>query len=61
MKLESHFDQFLTGTVNLNQSRIDTLDSRLAAVEFHAGSSALRALGHEGRGLFIQERDPEGR
>lgn len=33
MKLESHFDQFLTDTVNLNQSRIDALDSRLQAVE----------------------------
>jgi hypothetical protein len=33
MKLESHFEEFLTGTVNLNQSRIDILDARLQAVE----------------------------
>jgi hypothetical protein len=33
MKLEAHFDQLLTGTVNLNQSRIDTLDARLETVE----------------------------
>ncbi len=33
MKLASHFDEFLAGTVNLNQSRIDILYSRLGAVE----------------------------
>lgn len=32
MRLVLYFDEFLSDTVNLNQSRIDTLDSRLAAV-----------------------------
>jgi hypothetical protein len=32
MRLTGHFDELLTATVNLNQSRIDILDGRLAAV-----------------------------
>ena len=32
MKLVDHFDAFLTDTVNLNQTRIDTLTDRVAAI-----------------------------
>lgn len=39
MKLVEHFDAFLRDTVNLNQTRIDTLEERVAAIkEFLAGS-----------------------
>ena len=54
MKLESHFEEFLTGTVNLNQSRIDTLDARLDAVESFLNS-------HETFGdLVAEDLIPQG-
>ncbi len=40
MKLPAHFDHFLASEVNLNQSRIDTIDARLAAVQAFLGQHA---------------------
>ena len=39
MKLTEHFDSFLVDTVNLNQTRIDTLVSRVETIEQFLGNS----------------------
>jgi hypothetical protein len=53
MKLTDHFEYFLTETVNLNQTRIDQLDSRLSAIETY-----LR--GHDEIGPVLLEVIPQG-
>jgi hypothetical protein len=53
MKLTDHVDYFLTETVNLNQSRIDQLDSRPSAIETY-----LR--GHDEIGPVLLEVIPQG-
>jgi hypothetical protein len=53
MKLTDHLEYILTGTVNLNQSRIDQLDSRLSAIETY-----LR--GHDEIAPVLLEVIPQG-
>ncbi len=44
MKLVKHFNEFLLNNVNLNQHRIDTLESRVSTItNFLKGSDSLKA------------------
>ncbi|MFJ1566947.1 hypothetical protein ACIOG8_22485 [Streptomyces erythrochromogenes] len=45
MKLNGHFDTLLKGTVNLNQTRPDQLDTRVTAIlNFLTSDSVIGAL-----------------
>jgi hypothetical protein len=49
MKLLSYFDNFLTNTVNLNQTRLDTLDDRTSSI-----NNYLELGSHDLKKMFVQ-------
>ena len=52
MKLIDHFDTFLEDTVNLNKTRIDTLESRVETIENFVKAKSYQA--------DIQKFSPQG-